>query len=91
MIAGSNLRGAYRFETTTPQQAASWCASGITAKRGFCPTCTSFHFWMAEADPTINFSRGSIANATRLRPENHIFTAHKGDDYNIAAPLSQRN
>ena len=69
----------------------SWFASSSTAKRGFCPTCGSFLFWMAEADTTISFSLGSIANPTGLRLEKHILTANKGDYYDIADTLPLRN
>ena len=41
-----------------------WFAASDTAKRGFCPTCGSFLFWKAHAEPWISFSMGSLDGQT---------------------------
>lgn len=68
-----------------------WFASSEKARRGFCPECGSFLFWDALEEDTISFSLGSIANPTGLTLEKHIFTADKGDYYEIADGLPQRS
>jgi hypothetical protein len=66
-----------------------WYASSTFAKRGFCPTCGSFLFWKANADDEIGFSLGLIDGPTGLTMEKHIFTADKGDYYQIDDGLPQ--
>ncbi|WP_299147105.1 GFA family protein [uncultured Tateyamaria sp.] len=68
----------------------TWYASSPTAKRGFCPTCGSFLFWKMEGEGKISFSLGTIDGATGLRIDRHIFTADKGDYYDIADDVPQR-
>ncbi len=67
----------------------SWFASSETAKRGFCPTCGSFLFWKGEGDPDTGISLGAVDGPTGLRLERHIFTADKGDYYDIADNVPQ--
>ncbi|WP_299285432.1 GFA family protein [uncultured Tateyamaria sp.] len=68
----------------------TWFASSRTAKRGFCPTCGCFLFWKMEGEAKISFSLGTIDGATGLRLDRHIFTADKGDYYDIADNVPQR-
>ncbi|MGR3792825.1 GFA family protein [Vannielia sp. SX4] len=70
--------------------APQWYASSDTAKRGFCPTCGSFLFWKHNDEDTTSFSLGSIDGPTGLRLQKHIFTADKGDYYDIADGVEQR-
>lgn len=67
-----------------------WFEASPTAKRGFCPTCGSALFWKAHAEDTISFSTGSIDGPTGLHLRIHIFTADKGDYYEIADGVPQR-
>lgn len=67
-----------------------WFASSKAAHRGFCPECGSFLFWEAHDEDTTSFSLGSIANPTGLKIKKHIFTASKGDYYDIADGLPQK-
>jgi hypothetical protein len=67
-----------------------WFASSEAAHRGFCPECGSFLFWEAHVEDTTSFSLGSITGPTGLRLEKHIFTASKGDYYDIADGLPQK-
>ncbi|KEJ90405.1 GFA family protein [Sulfitobacter donghicola] len=70
--------------------APRWYAASETAKRGFCPTCGSFLFWKGKADPDTGVSLGALDGATGLRLERHIFTADKGDYYDIPDTIRQQ-
>ena len=67
-----------------------WYEASQTAKRGFCPTCGSFLFWAAHGEDTISFALGALEEPTGLRLEKHIFTAEKGDYYDIADGVEQK-
>ena len=43
-----------------------------------------------QAEPRISFSLGAIDGGTGLRLDRHIFTASKGDYYDIADSVPQR-
>ena len=66
-----------------------WYEASDTAKRGFCPTCGSFLFWKAHDEDTMSFALGAIDGPTGLTLEKHIFTAGKGDYYEIADGVPQ--
>lgn len=66
-----------------------WYDSSAQAQRGFCPTCGSFLFWHAHAEDTISFALGALDAPTGLRLQKHIFTAAKGDYYDIADDVPQ--
>ncbi|MEO0745542.1 MAG: GFA family protein [Pseudomonadota bacterium] len=68
----------------------TWHASSDFARRGFCPVCGCFLFWKMQAEPRISFSLGAIDGDTGLRLDRHIFTASKGDYYDIADSVPQR-
>ncbi len=67
-----------------------WYQASNTAKRGFCPTCGSFLFWKAHDEDAMSFSLGAIDGPTGLHLQKHIFTAFKGDYYDIADGVPQR-
>ena len=67
-----------------------WFEASATARRGFCPTCGSFLFWKAHDEDTTSFALGALDGPTGLRLEKHIFTADKGDYYDIADGLPQK-
>lgn len=67
-----------------------WYRSSDAARRGFCPTCGSFLFWKMDSEPKISFSLGTIDGDTGLTLDRHIFTADKGDYYDIADNAPQR-
>ncbi len=67
-----------------------WYASSPKARRGSCPTCGSFLFWQGAGEDTISFALGAVDNPTGLALEKHIFTADKGDYYDIADDLPQK-
>ena len=68
----------------------AWFQSTPEAKRGFCNTCGSSLFWKHEADNgAISVMSGTIDGATGIETSKHIFTAFKGDYYNIADNVPQ--
>lgn len=67
----------------------NWYAASPHAKRGFCGTCGSFLFWKGKGDPDTGISLGAVDGPTGLRLERHIFTADKGDYYDIADSIRQ--
>ena len=71
--------------TGTPR----WYAASTLAKRGFCPTCGSFLFWKGKGDPDTGIALGALDGPTGLRLERHIFTADKGDYYDITDTVPQ--
>ncbi|MBV7396162.1 GFA family protein [Mameliella sediminis] len=68
-----------------------WFDSSPEAQRGFCPTCGSFLFWHAHAEGTISFALGALDTPTGITLEKHIFTADKGDYYDIADDIPQQD
>ncbi len=67
-----------------------WFEASETAKRGFCPTCGSFLFWKDHSEDWMSFSLGAIDGPTGLKLKKHIFVADKGDYYDIADGVPQR-
>jgi len=68
-----------------------WYAASDTARRGFCPRCGSFLFWKAHDEDMISFALGALDEPTGLKLETHIFVADKGDYYDIAGGLPQKD
>ena len=66
-----------------------WFASSEAAERGFCPHCESFLFWRAHDEDTTSFALGALDTPTGLTLQKHIFTADKGDYYEIADDAPQ--
>ncbi len=69
----------------------TWFEASETAKRGICPRCGSFLFWKAHDENTISFALGAIDGPTGVTLEKHIFVADKGDYYDIADGLPQKD
>ena len=67
-----------------------WYASSGIADRGFCPRCGSFLFWKAHDEDMISFALGALDEPTGIVLEKHIFTADKGDYYEIKDGLPQK-
>jgi len=67
----------------------TWFTLSPEAKRGFCATCGSFLFWKGLADSFTCVSMGALESPTGLRLSKHIFTADKGDYYDIADGVPQ--
>ncbi|MEB8387703.1 GFA family protein [Rhodobacteraceae bacterium KMM 6894] len=68
----------------------TWFAASDAAKRGFCAKCGTLLFWTAHDEDTISFSLGGLDMPTDLRLTKHIFTADKGDYYDINDGLPQQ-
>lgn len=66
-----------------------WYQSSPKAKRGFCPNCGSFLFWKSADDDHTSFAMGALEAGHGLTLQKHIFTAEKGDYYEIADGLPQ--
>lgn len=66
-----------------------WYRASDFASRGFCPDCGSSLFWQRDGSSIIDVAAGAIDNPTGLRLQGHIFTANKGDYYDIADGLPQ--
>lgn len=69
----------------------NWFHASDLAKRGSCPRCGSFLFWKAHDEDTISFALGAVDGPTGLHLTKHIFTASKGDYYDIADGLPQKD
>jgi hypothetical protein len=67
-----------------------WFEASKHAKRGFWGTCGSFLFWKGHDETTMSFSLCAIDGLTGVRISEHIFTANKGDYYDIADGVPQR-
>ncbi|MCX7565640.1 GFA family protein [Sulfitobacter sp. F26169L] len=70
--------------------APTWYAASDKAKRGFCPACGSFLFWKGVGDPSTGIALGALDGPTGLHLERHIFTADKGDYYDITDTVPQQ-
>ena len=68
----------------------TWYEATPAAKRGFCGTCGAFLFWKAHDEDTMSFALGALDGPTGLKLEKHIFTADKGDYYDIADGVPQK-
>ncbi len=75
----------------TKDDTLSWYQSSPDAKRGFCNQCGSSLFWKHDADKgAVSVMSGTIDGATGITTDKHIFTAFKGDYYDIEAGVPQR-
>ena len=66
-----------------------WYEASSTAKRGFCPVCGAFLFWKSNDEPNMSFALGALDGPTGVSLQKHIFTASKGDYYDISDGLPQ--
>ena len=67
----------------------TWFRSSEKVRRGFCSVCGSFLFWDPVARDRIAVAMGAFDEPTGTRLHIHIFTADKGDYYEIADGLPQ--
>lgn len=76
--------------TITKNATLAWFQSTPEARRGFCNTCGSSLFWKHTADKgAVSVMSGTIDGATGIETAKHIFTAFKGDYYDIADSIPQ--
>ena len=89
--------GHYWASTDVPRAAVTirgedhitWYQSSPKVRRGFCATCGSVLFWDPPGRDRIAIAMGAFDKPTGARLEKHIFTADKGDYYEIADGLPQ--
>ncbi|RCS25287.1 GFA family protein [Phyllobacterium salinisoli] len=67
----------------------TWYQSSETARRGFCRICGSVLFWKHNDRDYVSVMAGAFDRPTGLHGERHIFTADKGDYYDIDDGLPQ--
>ncbi|RQO57281.1 aldehyde-activating protein [Paucibacter sp. KBW04] len=67
----------------------SWYHSSAKVRRGFCKHCGSSLFFDPPARDWIGIAMGAFDSPTETHLEMHIFTAEKGDYYEIADGLPQ--
>ncbi len=66
-----------------------WYASSDDARRGFCGRCGSSLFWAAAEAERWSIAAGTLDQPTGLKTVRHIFTADKGDSYEIGDGVRQ--
>jgi hypothetical protein len=84
--------GHYFASTDVPKAAVAirgedklaWFQSSAKARRGFCATCGSSLFWDPLFRDWIGVAMGAFDGDTGTSLHLHIFTADKGDYYEIA-------
>jgi hypothetical protein len=67
----------------------AWYEASPEARRGFCRTCGSVLFWRRAGAASLAVPAGLFDQPSGLRGEAHIFTADKGDYYEITDGLPQ--
>ncbi|MBF2759010.1 MAG: GFA family protein [Ectothiorhodospiraceae bacterium AqS1] len=61
----------------------TWYTSSDFAKRGFCKYCGSSLFYRMNDEEGVGIAAGCIESPTGMSIQRHIFTADKGDYYDI--------
>lgn len=61
----------------------TWYRSSDKVRRGFCATCGSFLFWDMIGRVNVGIAMGAFDAPTGTHLEQHIFTASKGDYYEL--------
>lgn len=90
--------GHYFASTNVPRDALAvegedkvgWYHSSEKIRRGFCTVCGSVLFWDPEERDWTSVAMGCFDKPTGTELEIHIFVADKGDYYEIADGLPQR-
>ena len=73
--------------TIKGDEAVAWYRSSEKVRRGFCRICGSSLFWDPLGRDKIAVAMGAFEAPTGTRLAMHIFTADKGDYYDIADGL----
>lgn len=61
----------------------TWYKASVEAERGFCRHCGSLLMWKALDTATTSIMAGCLNGPTGLCIDRHIFTADKGDYYEL--------
>jgi len=75
--------------TIAGEDKLAWYRSSDKVLRGFCSICGSALFWDPADHDFIAIGMGAFDKPTGAHLEKHIFTADKGDYYEIADGLPQ--
>jgi hypothetical protein len=89
--------GHYFASTDVPREAlavqgeehVTWYPSSAKVRRGFCSICGSSLFWDPLHRDWTAIAMGAFEAPTGTRMDKHIFTADKGDYYDIEGDLPQ--
>ena len=73
----------------TGEENLRWYRATPKADRGFCGTCGSFLFWRPVDRARVDVALGALEAPTGLRLAGHLWTAFKGDYYEISDGLPQ--
>lgn len=73
--------------TVRGEEKVTWYASSEKVRRGFCSVCGASLFWDPPHRDWIALAMGAFDGPTGTRLAKHIFTADKGDYYDIADGL----
>ena len=79
---------------TSGEGSVAWFRSSESVRRGFCKTCGSALFWHPdrhkEHSHMLGVALGALDSPTGVRVAEHIFVKDKGDYYEIADGLPQK-
>jgi hypothetical protein len=64
-----------------------WHSVSPAVRRGFCAECGSSVLFDQAGDPKIGICAGTLDEPTGVREKAHIYTASKGDYYEITGDL----
>ncbi|MEN0061410.1 MAG: GFA family protein [Myxococcota bacterium] len=67
----------------------TWYRASAKVRRGFCKVCGSFLFWEPLRGKRVAVAMGALDSPTETQLAQHIFTADKGDYYEIHDGLPQ--
>ena len=73
------------------EEHVTWYASSAKARRGFCSICGSSLFWDPDGKDWTAVAMGAFEAPTGTRLAKHIFTADKGDYYEIGEDGVERH
>lgn len=73
----------------TGEEHVTWYRSSDKVRRGFCAICGSSLFWDPIGRDWTAVAMGAFDRPTATRLAKHIFTADRGDYYDIADGLPQ--
>lgn len=73
----------------TEARGLAWYAASGHARRGFCRECGSSLFWEPSGADYVSIAAGTLREPTGLSAMAHVFTADKGDYYEIGDGLQR--
>ncbi|MBT3925736.1 MAG: GFA family protein [Rhodospirillaceae bacterium] len=69
--------------TLAEESGLAWYQSSAAARRGFCRDCGASLFWQPAGFETTSIAAGTLDQPSGLATTGHIYTAEKGDFYDI--------